>query len=239
MTIWQLRFPAQEVDFAMAVGLDQSRIEGPTCRKCKRTRYDRKQPLVMKWDPGSSNVGDFTWVNVTTPVITERVCNALRSKFKGFDGGPVEMVQDPKVKRPLRVTKRTNPRVWLPYEGPKLFELWRTTWVHMDRGRTTARLTHRCDACGDERWELTGTELLEHRVEVIRPSPHYEVRDYYVREPRQPGQGLYVRATDLAGADIFGVHEFFGWTFCTDRVREFIQQQGYTNVEFLEMGEVV
>jgi hypothetical protein len=172
--------------------------------------------------------------------MTERVAGELQRHSKGFELGPVEMVQSPKLKRPKRPTKRSKPRVWLPYEGPPLYELWLTSWTHMDAERTTAKLAWRCQQCGSERWELEGHEREEYDIVIHKGEdgvPEYESRTTHY--PRISGKGLFVRSADLMGADIFGVHEFSGWLFCTDRVKTFIEENQFTNVAFLEMGEVI
>jgi hypothetical protein len=237
--IWRLTFPQRDPGFATATVRDSYSVASKPCRACKHVEYTRSHPLTIEWDAGSECIGDFTWANVTIPLVTHTVFEALRARFTGFEGRPVKMVQDPRLRRPLRPTKRTAPRVWLPYAGPELSELWLTTWVHMDRERTTARLARRCKACANERYELIGAESFEHHVEVLHPSPGYRARDYYTRVPRRAGQGLYIRAADLGSSDFFRVHEFSGWTFCTERARSFIEEKHYTNVELWEMGDAV
>jgi hypothetical protein len=234
MTIWQLTSPTPLQDFAVAGMRGTWRPAKNPCKQCTRLT-ELGPPLVVEWEVGSAVIGDFTWTGVTIPVVTEQVLDALRAHFNGFAGGPVEMIQHPKLRPPVRPTKRTRPRVWLPYTGPRLFTLELTTWVHMDRERTTARLVRRCDSCGDERYELSGFEKVDYRVEVRQQPPAYEM--VYTRVPRAAGQGLFLRADDLGGADVFGVYEFDGWTFCNDRAKEFIEEQRYTNVDFWEMGE--
>ncbi|MCH8806240.1 MAG: hypothetical protein IH986_09155 [Planctomycetes bacterium] len=157
----------------------------------------------------------------------------LRERFTGFELGPVQMIQNPKLKRSSRVTKRTKPRVWLPYEGPELHELWVTRDVPMDGERTTAHLVKRCASCGCERYELDGAENIEGHWDRER-------RTYLrMRKPREQGKGVFLRKRDLGDADIFYLREFCGWVFCTDRVKRFIEERGYTNIDFFEMGEVV
>jgi hypothetical protein len=236
--IWKITFPRPDPGFAVATVRDSYTPTGKPCRVCKHVAYWRTHPLIIEWDAGSERIGDFTWANITIPLVVDRVSEEL-ARFGGFESRPVEMTQKRKLKRPIRPTRRAVPRVWLPYAGPELGELWLTTWVHMDRERTTAQLARRCDACGDERYELIGAEVYEHHVEVIHPYPGYEARDYYTRMPRIAGQGLFVRAADLRSSDFFGVHEFSGWTFCTERVKHFFDQKQYTNVELWEMGETV
>lgn len=238
MRIWRLQYPIDDRSFATADLREDWTLRELLCKTCGRYGPG-SQPPVLEWDPGSDRVGDFTWASITIAIVTERVCADLQSRFTGFRCLPAEMYQDPKLKRPKRPTKRTKPRVWLPYEGPKLFELRPIVWVHEDPTRTTAEVTHRCEQCGRESRQLLGIEVHTHQAEVVSPFPNYELRWLEIREPRQPGMGLYIRAADLGDADFFGVHEFPGWPFCTDAAKEFIEEQGYSNVAFLEMGEAI
>jgi len=211
--------------------------QGP-CPECNSVRQRRIQPMIIEWEPGSEFVGDFSFLGGDSIAVTERVVHALQGKFKGFELGPVQMVQDPKLKRPTRITKRTKPRVWLPYEGPLLFDLWITSWVQMDEDRSTARIIRNCSTCGLKTYEVSGVEHVEYnKVEWKAEPSEFELLKW--RIGRVSGQGIYVRRSDLKGADIFRVHEFPAWIFCTNDVKEFIEIEGYTNVTFFEMGELV
>jgi hypothetical protein len=110
----------------------------------------------------------------------------------------------------------------------------------MDAALTTATLARRCQICGYERWQLEGHEQWEHEVQIQRSGGTIiGYVDHMVHHPRVSGKGLYLRAADLAGADLFGVYEFPGWILCTERVKEFIEEQQFTNVTFLETGELI
>ena len=56
--------------------------------------------------------------------------------------------------------------------------------------------------------------------------------------PRTPGKGLYIADSDVDGSDIFRVDEFPAWIFCKDTTKDFIIAQGFTNINFLEYGEL-
>lgn len=198
------------------------------CPECRRSRFRRIQPLVIEWQPGSATIADFTWPDIGCIVVRDEVGLALAEQFRGFELGPVEMIQDPKLERTER---NANRRVWLPYSGPPLHELWVTKHVHLDPERSTSKKIHECSICGSRRWETVGSgdfgskwnkdELRLDRWEVAR----------------KPGEGVLVAESVLDGAEIFRVEEFIGWVFCTDRVKRFVEAQGYTNVIFREMGE--
>jgi hypothetical protein len=232
VTIWTLEDP-RDAQFAEA-GCRGAWSDGLYCPECRGSTEERIQPLILEWRAGSDRIGDFTCTGVCSGfAVSEQAGKALQRYFKGFELGPVKMIQGTKLKKPKRVTKRTKPRVWLPYAGPMLYELWVTTWVHMDRERTSAKLVRCCNRCGNERYELSGAESHTSRWNVRTMAlDHFHTA-------RVPGQGLYVRSGDLADADIFGVREFSGWIFCTDRVKKFVEEQQFTNVTFWEHGEVV
>lgn len=229
MRLWRFSDPSDD-RFASA-GRRGSWTEAAAsglCPECGDSQQVRVKPLILEWDPGSDRVGDFTWPGFGSEVVVvDRVLDVLRKHFEGFEPGPVEMVQD----RKLKPGKRRKPRVWLPYEGPPLHELWVTTWVHMDRNRSSAELERRCGTCGTEAWELYGVERWDshfdrERMELVR-----------TKTDRLPGAGVFISEVDLAGADIFRVREFPAAVFCTDAVRALIDKESFSNVSFLEMGE--
>jgi len=141
------------------------------------------------------------------------------------------MIQDPKLKRPIRPNRRSKQRVWLPYEGPPVQELWITTRVSCDLQRSSLRLSIHCPQCGFKFFQVLGGEKIESRW-------HPEIMNLkYTHTLRVPGQGLFVREQDLAGADLFKVVERNDLTLCTDRVKDFITERGFANVDFFEIGE--
>lgn len=121
------------------------------CPSCSASRQVRAQPLVMVWEPGSGEVGDFTWPGFDSEVVvTGNVLEAL-NQFQGFEPGQVKIVED------ADAPKRAK-RVRLPYNGPPLHELWVTARIGMDRQRSSAELENECAECEAERWELYGVE---------------------------------------------------------------------------------
>lgn len=195
------------------------------CASCASARQVRAQPLLMVWEPGSCEVGDFTWPGFDSEVVVTPVVLEVLDQFDGFEPGPVEIVED-------SVGPRRGKRVRLPHDGPSLRELWVTAWVGMDRQRSTAELEYSCAECGAERWELYGVERWDsHWDQDLKQL----VRS---KTSRLPDAGIYVQSTVLGDASIFRVEEFPGWVFCTDRVRDVIEKRGFSNVSFLEMGEI-
>jgi hypothetical protein len=182
---------------------------------------------MLVWEPGSDKVGDFTWT-VPGVAITQQVVEALRGGgVEGFDPGPVEMV-DPD-DEDLRTSK--EPRVTLPYQGPPLFELWPTAWVHLDRERSSVELERVCGTCGLEFWLFCGIERWDSHFDQEHAVLVYE------RIPRAPRGGIFLPEADLEGAGIFRVREAPAWIFCTEAVRALIEKHNFSNVVFWEMGD--
>lgn len=179
---------------------------------------------MVAWEPGADEVGDFTWPGFGSEVVATSDVIEILNQFAGFEPAPVEFVED------VGAPKRAK-RVRLPYDGPRLHELWVTAWVGMDRERSSAELEHACAECGAERWNLYGVE---------RWDSHYDQdlkRQGSIKTDRFPDAGIYVSEADLCGASIFRVKEFPGWVFCTDHVRGVVVEKAFSNVSFLDVGD--
>ncbi len=180
------------------------------CPECTSSRQERIPPLILKWLPGSDLIGDFVWPGFDDEVVvSQRVRDAFENRFRGFEFKPVEMWQEPKLKRPQRITKRTKPRVWLPYEGPPLWDLWVTAYAHLDLEKSGWSIDRVCSTCG----------------RVFYTTPPYEERY------------LVIDIATWGGEEIFRLHES-GWVFCTQGVKDFVEEAGFTNVGFLEDGVI-
>jgi len=229
MRVWRLADPGDD-RFARASRRGSWSPSSGLCSECGASSQERIQPLVLEWEPGSALVGDFTWPGFGSDIaITEQVVKALKS-FGGFEAGPVEMVQEPNLKRPSG-SRRGKPRVWLPYEGPPLYDLWVTQQVHLDRERSSVWLVKQCRTCSRQQYAVDGIERWETGWDKERRE---SVKTHI---PRSRGLGLYVEEDALAGTAIFRTHEFPGWVLCTDAIKELVEKEGFTNVSFLEAGE--
>lgn len=200
------------------------------CYECGGSNQERVQPLVAEWQPGSDLIADVTWA-AFQPVLTCKLFCDLRSRFRGFTNGPVEYVQDPKLKRPVRVTRRNRRRVWLPYDGPELCEVWVAEFRHLAKPASTAEMTYKCRTCGRERWEVIGIERWEYDADALGFAT-------WTNYQRQPDMGLYARPSDLSDIDVFRFNEFPAWIICTEQVRTYVLEGSYSNVGFLEIGEL-
>jgi hypothetical protein len=221
MTLWRLR-ELSDSPYARA-----SRV-GTWIEEGDPPQSIRVKPLVIEWEPGSVVVGDFTWPGTGDYMAKRCVAQELVDRgFKGFELGPVEIVAN-------RDYKRRKPRnmIQLPYAGPELADLFVTHWVNVNRERSTLKVKGARD--GEPIFDLEGFERIEvgdwHRDTGVLDRIHV---------PRTPGMGAYVEEGELDGCDLFKVKGLSGWIFCTDRLRNFILDKGYTNVTFFEVGETI
>jgi hypothetical protein len=179
------------------------------CPECGASRQKRVSPLIIEWDVGSDIVGDFVWPGFDDElVITQKVKDLFESRFCGVEYGPVEFWQDPKIKRPVKVTRRSRPRVWLPYSGPTLWDVIPTLWCHLDHVQSNVTKVKVCSTCGTVFYKI----------------------------PTRPNRHLIVDLTSWRGEGIFHVYENPGLYFCTEQVKDVVEQAECTNFSFLEDG---
>jgi hypothetical protein len=226
MNIWLIDNPADYTNYARATQVNM-------WTDLKIDAEGNIDPLIMEWEPDSDIVADFTWPALASKiVVTEVVGVALLERFHGFKLGPVEMVQNTPLEKLQRQCQRGKKRVLLPYEGPKLVNLFVTKWVNVDLKRSSLQ-KEVLNTTGKIRYTAEGVEEY-----YSRWNP--ETKDLsHFHNPRVPGKGVFVDNSELNDADIFHIHEIPAFIFCTDPVKVFIEDKGYSNVRFLEYGDVM
>jgi hypothetical protein len=220
MKLWRITAD-READYARACRVGTWTTTGDPPRTV------RTPPLIIEWEPGSTEVGDLTWAGCGDYMVKRSVAEDLQNAgFRGFEPGPVVM-------RPNSdCPNRKRGIIRLPYEGPELVDLWTTKWVPIDRDKSSLQIKGE-DASGPL-FDLVGFERTE-IVAWIRETGEL-VREHI---PRKPGMGAYVHEASLDGCSLFQIEELPGWIVCTDPVRDFMLAKGYTNVTFFEIGDVV
>src|SRR5207302_6863776 len=143
-------------------------------------------------------------------VVSQGVREAFERHIPGLQHHPIEMFQEPRLKRPQRPNKRTKPRVWLPYEGPPLWHMQTAGWASLDQDRSGVRLEKVCGSCG--------------RPKYAKPS--FDERH------------LVLDRTTWGGEEIFQIREYAGWKFCTERVNDLVYAHGFTDAGFALDGEI-
>ena len=112
--------------------------EGQICEVCGRDTSEMIEPLLVEWEAGSEQVGDFSWCSYTC-VVTERV-----RKFAEAQGWNCDFL-DVKIVPPKRKNRR---RVGLwPYNGPRLFWMVAKTQLSLNESESKLRGTKECRAC--------------------------------------------------------------------------------------------
>lgn len=180
------------------------------CPECHTSRQKRVSPLIIEWEPGSDLIGDFTCPGDDELVIAQKVRNVFEGRFREIEYRPVEFWQEPKLKQPKKLTPRTKPRVWMPYTGPTLWNVIPRVWCYLDHAKSGVSIKKVCSTCGN----------------TIYEKPPWRQRH------------LVLDLSTWNGEDIFHIHEYSGAIFCTERVKEFVQNSAFTNITFLEDGEI-
>lgn len=180
------------------------------CAECGVSTQKRVAPLIIEWEPGSDLVGDFTWPGVGDEIVVkQRVREVLEARFRGLAFFPVEMYQHPKLKRPDKANKRSKPRVWLPYEGPTLWDLQTSVTCGIDLQRSSVSIERQCQTC----------------------------RRVIFRFPRWQDRSLVIDPTTWNGEDVFRIREL-PVLVVTEEVKHLIEGESFTNVRFWLVGEI-
>ena len=162
------------------------------------------------------DVGDFIWPVPFTDCVTKRdIALQIMDEFRGF-----EMVKT------SIVTKSGKPNTKAQKARLELAQLVARQWVSLDRSRTSYRDE-------DGRAVIYGLEWCDFTNEM------FDGRAVVRRHPRTPGKGYYIKAVDLDGCDVFHVKDTMGVLCCTDRFRDFVLSQGFSNIDFCEVGSLI
>ncbi len=218
-TIWKIQVPVG-LGFA-ELNRHYTKPQGEECAKCGSIVDPKHDPLTVEWDDGSNKVGDFVHAGADI-VLRKLVAERLRDVATGFDTASIKFFDHPNLHKPISIQDESESRIWLPYDGPPLCQLLVTRKVPLS-DRSTVEVANHCDACGAIQYKrIIGVEK--------------KTRAF--SKPRISGQGLFVCAADLNGDDVF-TPIGTSLKLCTNTVKEFIENEGFTNVELLEYGDLI
>lgn len=186
-------------------------LKNPPCPACGAGRWERIRPLVIEWEPGSTTIADFTWpACLGELVITDAVKKALGTrKIPSISFGPVEMYQNPKLKQPTRPNARSKARVWLPYSGPKLWDLEVKSYCHLNLEKSRRVLRKECELCKTQ------------ELDVV-----------------DPGAPLVIEPDTWDGAPVFRIREVGEVVFVLEDVKALLQAKRFTNLEMKPRGTI-
>jgi hypothetical protein len=190
----------------------------------KYGRGVRTNPLIIRWDGQARVAGDFTFPGIIHEVMVKRAVGEalLSAGFRDFELGPVE-VRNRDGKTLRRALPERLAHEFAEILIKKIVPLEKTNskfTTEFNRGKTYYKMPGLAHT-KMENWD--------------RKTGHMD----RIFVPREKNKGFFVPEELLDGCDLFRVSEFEGRSLCTDRFRDFVLKRGYTNITFLEAGDVV
>jgi hypothetical protein len=152
-------------------------------------------------------------------IVKEEVGDILLDKFKGIEKRSIKIIEkvtDIKKKKRLK---------WYPLEYPNLVLL-----------KMTKRVTILPESTVKIQIEMeNGIERKVFESDSIIGIAKLEDGKII---PRENGKGFYVDKNEIIGYDIFHPEDSGIW-LCTNKVKTFCEKEKFTNVYFLEAGDIV
>jgi hypothetical protein len=180
------------------------------CPTCHTSTQERIDPLVIEWETRSREIGDFVWPALDSElVVTQRVKDIFDVNFPELEYSLVEFWQNPRTKVPPKHAGRST-GVGIPHEDPLLWAVRPIKWCHVDHEKSNIKIKFTCSTCKKVFFDVPNL------------SENHLVLDTNTR-------GL---------ENIFHIYEYSGAIFCTDRVKDLVEKNNFTNVRFVEDGEI-
>ena len=149
---------------------------------------------------------------------TEKVVSELISNFKGLEAREV-------------IIASSGEYGAADYNGEPIRELWCRNKVSWNPGASSLLLRKRCEVCGRAAYDVLGIEEPPHEEKI---GDRWQM---VPRRPREPGAGVILPSSVVRGDDFFDYGNNFH--MCVQRAKDFIEERGWTNISFLEYGEIV
>ncbi len=216
MKIYELRDPLDQ-NYAQAAAVGTWTQPRGICPECSASAQVVEAPLIIEWLPDGNVVGDFTWLGWAV-VVSSRAARSLSRKFRGFELASVE----------VRQGERHKPPVYP--DGVQPLHHLRVTEMVTPLAESTIEVSA-CPACGTSKTYIHGMEQRKGDWDV------HKMKTVTTDRARQTGSGLIVRASEVVSAGIFGLAGPSRYVFCTEGVKKFIEDHGFTNCGFREVGE--
>ena len=116
--------------------------DGKECKICGAHTYEYIPPLLVRWEPSTEIIGDFSWDGPFGYlfIVKDHVAKFLRAMIFGCDFYSVEYVP-PKQKRKIKCCP-------YPYEGTELKWGKCNTFVDLDLQASEVSIRESCSVCG-------------------------------------------------------------------------------------------
>jgi hypothetical protein len=128
------------------------------------------------------------------------------------------------------VTIQQRPR---EYHATQLYELWVAKWVSADQKLSTLVVNTEFSRPDAIWYDITGAEEKQMYWDATA------MREVVIRKRRDPGKGIIINDSEADGCDIFHVKQTGAGLYCTDKVRMLVDQCKLTNVDMMEVGDIV
>lgn len=120
--------------------------DGGLCEGCGRSLSLLTEPLMVEWDPGSSNIGDFSYRGYSVLAGPAAIQVLVSNEFE-LDYRVAEVV-------PPESTSRRRAIVPYPYVGPKLVWIYPRATIPLDPAASSAVLLGACEVCRHFKWQF-------------------------------------------------------------------------------------
>lgn len=179
---------------------------------------DFSMGIKVMWDDWLAKgniVPDFVYS--TYIICKKEIAMDLENKFKGLNIASLKWEKNPKEV----CAKDINRLKWLPKEKIEMVSLFTTIDIPILQQSTV-----RYGISG-----LTGKDCIKEVIGSAKVHGNNII-------PREKGKGLFFSQKDIGDYDFFKPMNAF-FLLCTEKVKEFIEDKQYSNIIFLEIGEIV
>ena len=182
-----------------------------------RQPFEQGERIRVTWNDYLSKANVIPAFLYSSYVICKReIAKELKQKFESLEIGELEWHKNPKE----IVAKNIHRLRWLPKEEVDLVHIYSKinipilpqSTVIMSKGNDGKDWIK--DYIGEE--TLFGTK----------------------HTPRELGKGIFIDKRELGDFDFFRI-EKSTFLLCTENVKEYIEKRGFSNVVFLEVGDVI
>lgn len=164
------------------------------------------------WDITNNYIADF--IPTLYSIVGKADClHDLYQKFNGIELKEITIKENPLEEK----TKNKKTLKWLPINYPKLLELEITSYVPLSTRSTVSY---------DEDGFI---EELEGVDEVVGGT---------IIKKREAGKGFFIKKDEVNGLSFFKPLNS-NYPLCTEDVKKYIEKKKFSNILFLEVGEII